>query len=163
MKQGSNRSCFLLQLDLWECFMSSASSLWHLSLSNSFLSLSQSTFFLSSLFFFFTPYEFQIASISSARPRVHVVVHGRALVSFPNFSSGFDLIAMASFELAAGFDLAPFRKNDVHSSPRPRCLGWDAKGCDALAFIKFGNNRSATIGQTRLLSNDCKMTRLQAD
>ena len=28
------------------------------------------------------------------------------------------------FELAAGFDLAPFRKSVVHSSPRPRCLGW---------------------------------------
>ena len=64
--------------------MSSASSLRRLSLSNSFLSLSQSTFFVSSLFFFFTPYEFQIEYISSARPRVDVVVHGRALVSFPN-------------------------------------------------------------------------------
>ena len=31
---------------------------------------------------------------------------------------------MASFELAAGFDLVPFRKNGVHSFPRPRCLGY---------------------------------------
>ena len=42
--------------------------------------------------------------------------------------TGVRLFRFQSFELAAGFDLAPFRKNArkknvVHSSPRPRCLG----------------------------------------
>ena len=41
-----------------------------------------------------------------------------------NLYSFFRSDAMTIFvELAAGLDLASFRKNVVHSSPRPRCLG----------------------------------------
>ena len=51
-----------------------------------------------------------------ARSRVNG--HSRARLCF--VSNLFDLNC---FEMAPGFDLAPFRKNVVHSSPRLRCLG----------------------------------------
>ena len=71
-------------------------------------------------------YELQIESIPKrARSRVTGRSRAGVLVSFPNFLQLYVSIYCDGklFELAAGFDLAPFRKNVVHSSPRPRCLG----------------------------------------
>ena len=79
-------------------------------------------------------YELEIESklngfnFPSAPARASMVVRGPAYLSIFFVSNStllrFDTNAMARFfELAAGFDLAPFRKNDVHSSPRPRRLG----------------------------------------
>ena len=120
MKQGSNRSCFVLQLDLGMLHVFIFTS----SLLDVFLSLTrfslclQSTSFESSLFF--SPfYELQIESIPK-HPPARLFGRSRACV-LCCFQFVFDKIA---FELAPGFDLAPFRKNVVHSSPRPRCLGY---------------------------------------
>ena len=108
MEIGSNWPYFLLQPTFLECFMSNTSSL-----TTSFLFLSlQFTSFESSLLF--TPYELQIESILSALTRQWSFAGAPVFVS-----NSFD----NCFKLAPGFDLAPFRKNVVHSSPRPRCLG----------------------------------------
>ena len=97
----------------------------------SLLSLSQSTSFISSLFFF--PIKsFQIESIprTPARASMWSFTGLRSCVVSNSFSFAFRSLMRwpGFFELAAGFDLAPFRKNvkDVRSSPRPRCLGLDA-------------------------------------
>ena len=72
---------------------------------------------------------------------------------FPNSASRFDLNAMASFNwqfhLAARLDLAPFRKNVVHSSPRPRCLGnfHIVKGIDT-----YVRRRNKTLHVTQSMS-----------
>ena len=74
-----------------------------------------------------SPYELEIESFFV---RSSALAHHRsfagALVRFSFRFQFFFLARLWSFvqkkELAAGFDLEPFRKNVVHSSPRPRCL-----------------------------------------
>ena len=99
--RGFNRSCFLLQLDLRECFMMS------IFLASHFFSLFlQSTSFESSLFFVFSIFKGFISSpFSSAPVRASVVVRGRAFlfVCFvSNSTLRFDLNAMAS-RVGGGF------------------------------------------------------------
>ena len=98
----------------------------------------QFTSFVSSLLF--TPYELEIESklnesnFPSAPARASMVVHGPAclLIYFvSNSSLRFDLNAMASFELAAGFDLAPFRENAQKKS----CILPQDHGVLAFCFI----------------------------
>ena len=104
---GFNWSCFLLQLVLGMLHV-------YLSLLSYFFSLFlQFTSFESSLLF--TPYELEIESVSSALARLW------SFTGVPVFR--FQFVPIKLLELAAGFDLASFRKNVVHSSPRPRCLG----------------------------------------
>ena len=96
----------------WECFMSVTSSLRRLS-----LYLVSLSFFNShpSSRVFFTPYELEIESVSSALARLW------SFTGVPVFR--FQFVPIKLLELAARFDLASFRKNVVHSSPRPQCLG----------------------------------------
>ena len=86
MKQASTGLVSCCNSSL-ECFMS-------ISLASRLLSLSQSTSFVSSLFFIHLT-SFRLSPFRNARLRVYVVVHGRALVLFPNFTLRFDLNAMA--------------------------------------------------------------------
>ena len=82
--------------------------------------------FLNSLSFQFTSFEsspFRLTSFRSSpfqkRPPARLCGRSRACVVCQ-----FQLVRFFSLlELAPGFDLAPFRKNAVRSSPRPRCLG----------------------------------------
>ena len=103
---------FLAATHFLECFMTNTSSLTTYFL---FFSLFQSTSFESSLLF--TPYELEIESNFERAPlRVSGRSRAGVLVSFP-------IRSIKCFELVLGFNLAPFRKNVVHYSPRPRCLG----------------------------------------
>ena len=77
----------------------------------------------------FTLKKLKIESLFRARSfNALLVVHFAGAPSI--FVSKFVRFSLAIFsllfltKLAAGFDLAPFRKNVVHSSPRPRCLGY---------------------------------------
>ena len=83
---GFNRSCFVLQLVL---------GMFHVYLSRLLSSLSFSIHILISSLFFIHLTSFRSSPFRNARPRVYVVVHGRALVLFPNFTLRFDLNAMA--------------------------------------------------------------------
>ena len=86
MKQGSNQSCFHAATHPWECFMSSFYVLpLGVFLSLTRFSLSQSTSFVSSLFF--TPCELKIESnfFESAPARASVVICGRAFFLFFRF------------------------------------------------------------------------------
>ena len=136
MKQGFNRACCLLQL---------VSRMLHVYILRPpfdvflvFLSLNShpSNLVLSS------PYELEIESklnvvnFSSTPARASMVVHGPAFLLI-YFVSKFWLPVsikwMASLELAAGFDLAPFRKNELESSILPQDHGVLAQ---VLIFIK---------------------------
>ena len=90
---GFNRSCFLLQLVLsWECFMSIMSSLRRLSLYLVSLSFSIHILRIESLVPFM-PYESQIESISSTRPRVY----GRSWACACFVSNSFDFKIASSW------------------------------------------------------------------
>ena len=111
---------FLAATRFLECFMSITSSL------DVFLPLVSFSFSIhilriKSLFLAFTSFR---SSPFRAPAHASMVVHGRALVSFPIRS------IVNCFKLAPGFDLAPFWKNVDHSSPRPRCLG----RCEVVRF-----------------------------
>ena len=119
MEMISNCPCFLLQLTLLECFMFHVSKhLWS---------------FKFTLHTFLHPSDRVSCSFSSLvsspwlRARLRVSGHLRACLSsffpFPNSrNSLFFFLSLA--KLATEIDLGPFRKNDIHSSPRPRCLGF---------------------------------------
>ena len=82
------------------------------SLTTSFLFLSlQFTSFESSLLF--TPYELEIKSVQA-----HSRVNGPSRARLFRFQ-----FVRFMLRVGGGFDLVPFRKNVVHSSSRPRCLG----------------------------------------
>ena len=87
----------------------------------SLLSLSQSTSFVSSLFF--KSYELQIESFPSASRRVNGRSRACACLVSKFFPLRFDLMRWQVLQLAAGFDLAPFRKNELKSSILPQDHG----------------------------------------
>ena len=118
---GSNRACFVLQLDLWN-----ASCLHYTSSLDVFLSLTCFSPCLNPHSLYRVSYS-HLTSLRSSpnwtnvqffeRTRTHVSGRSRAgvlvdLFRFQIFDFAFRLNAMASLELAAGFDLAPFWKNE---------------------------------------------------
>ena len=94
---SSNCPCFLLQLTFLECFM------FHASM------VVQFTFHILGIESL-VPSELKIESFFKFWFRFQIRVNS---LSF--------FLSLA--KLATGFDLAPFWKNVLHSSPRPRCLG----------------------------------------
>ena len=134
---GSNGSCFLLQL----VFLNASCLHFYILPSRrlSHFSLSQSTSFEPSPFLALRAWDrvqldvqffFECPIFPSTPARASVVVHGPAclcwFISFPiQFYIRFSIKCDGDLfvELAAGLDLASFRKNVIHSSPRPRCLG----------------------------------------
>ena len=122
---GSNWSCFLLQLVSWECFMS----IYVLPSKSFFLYLVSISLFNSHpsnrVLFLFSSLRAWDPVLFEAHPsaRQWSFTGGRFLFCFQFFLQFVRLFLLKLVELAAGFDLASFRKNAVHSSPRPRCLG----------------------------------------
>ena len=129
MKQGSNRSCFVLQLDLG--MLRTITSSLDVFLFSRFFSL------------FLSPHPSNRVSFSRLKSfrsspfrtpaRASMVVHGRALVSFPIRS-----ISCNCFELAPGFDLALFRSkvDDLDHRTTMSCLIF-IKSTISFYYIKY--------------------------
>ena len=86
----------------------------------------------------------------NARPRINGRSRACIFVSFPILQLCVSILLRwpVFFELAAGFDLALFRKNVDHSSPRPQCLGYVGQVTKLTPINKNGQTLNLTTHQS---------------